>query len=136
MCVSPAHIEYSFGYIIAAGLMCIERKILSTHYPKNKILQHSYHIKLFFILAEVILVIISGAAMYESAWRVSVVAEWIIAFFFTFYMWSFAMDFFTTTALDGCDDVSELKAKRWDEEVGLTKPGKVQTVHKSYFRLP
>ena len=60
----------SFGYIIAAGLMCAERKVLSNHYPKNKRLRHSYYLKFFFIVAEVILAIVSGAAMYEHAWRV------------------------------------------------------------------
>jgi hypothetical protein len=135
--LSSSNNACSFGYIIAAGLMCIERKLLSNCYPKNKILRHSYHLKLFFVLAEFTLAIISGAAMYERAWRVSVVAEWIIALFFTFYMWSCSVDFFTTTDLVvGGDDTSELEAKRWDEEVGLTKPSKVKTLYRSYMRLP
>lgn len=118
--------------------MCVERRILSKHYPTNKILRLSFQLKLFFVAVEIILVIMCGAAMYEAAWRVSVVTEWIIALFFTFYMWSCSIDFFTTTNLSYCDDKSKLLAKHWDEEVGLTAPAKARSrlVNKSYFWLP
>ena len=127
----------SFGYILAAVAMCIERKLLNMQYPTNAILRHSFHLKLFCIVAEILLVFISGVAMYEQAWRVSVISEWIIGLFFTFYMWSFAIDFFATPDLSNSDDKKVLLGKRWDEEVGIIAPEKARsrTVHKPYSLL-
>ena len=118
--------------------MCIERKLLSMHYPTNRILRHSFHLKLFCIVAEFVLVFISGIAMYEQAWRVSVVAEWIIGLFFTFYMWTFAIDFFATPYASRNENKSVLLGKQWDEEIGIIVPEKAQsrTVHKPYRLLP
>ena len=81
---------------------------------------------------------ISGVAMYEQAWQVSVVAEWIIGLFFTFYMWSFAIDFFATPYPSRSEDKTVLLGKQWDEEVGIIAPEKAQsrTVHKPYILLP
>jgi len=118
--------------------MAVERKVLSTHYPTNKILRHSFRLKLFFIFAEILLVIICGVAMYQGQWRVSVVAEWIIGLLFTFYMWSCAIDFFTTTDLHENNIKDGELMKHWDEEVGLATPEKAfrRTVHKPYVLLP
>ena len=146
LCVSTAakyaafttDVSFSFGYIIAACCMAVERKVLSTHYPTNKILRHSFRLKLFFIFAEILLVIICGVAMYEGEWRVSVVAEWIIGLLFTFYMWSCAIDFLTTTDLHENNIKDGELRKHWDEEVGLATPEKAlsRTIHKPYVLLP
>jgi hypothetical protein len=127
----------SFGYIIAACCMAVERKILSMHYPTITTLRHSFHLKLFFIASEILLVIICGAAMFNGQWHVSVVAEWIIGLFFTFYMWSCSTDFLTTTDLHENNIKDGELRKHWDEEAGLATPEKAwsRTVHKPYFLL-
>jgi hypothetical protein len=118
--------------------MAVERKVLSTHYPTITTLRHSFHLKLFITVSEILLVIICGAAMFNGQWHVSVVAEWIIGLFFTFYMWSCSIDFFTTTDIHENNIKDGELRKHWDEEVGLATPEKAwsRTVHKPYSLLP
>lgn len=118
--------------------MLVERKVISMHYPTSSASRYSFHIKLFLILSEVILVLICGITMYQRHYRVSVVAEWLIALFFTFYIWTFALDFFATPGTDRMHGKVELVDKYWDEEAGVVAPKKIQvrTLYRPYILLP
>ena len=94
------------------------------HYPHNNMLRISLYLKLFFIIVELLLVIMCGVAMYHDAWAVSVVGEWIIGLFFTFYMWSCSIDFLTTPDLGLGSGKMRLRKSDWDKEAGLSVPEK------------
>lgn len=61
--------------------------------------------------------------MYQRMYRTSVVVEWLAALFFSFYMASFAVDFFAVPAVDKeKDNAWDLMMRAWDEEAGITRP--------------
>ncbi|KAF2168826.1 hypothetical protein M409DRAFT_31504, partial [Zasmidium cellare ATCC 36951] len=90
------------GYILAAGFMAAEKKRISDRYPTNKYLQRSFQIKFFFIVLELLFTALFGVTALLAGHDInsphaglrnpSVVIEWMIGFFFVFYMWSFAID--------------------------------------------
>ena len=65
--------------------------------------------------------------MYERMYRTSIVIEWIAALFFTFYVSSFAIDFFAIPPHDEKDDAVQLTGP-WDEEAGISQPTKLYTL--------
>ncbi|KAF2482307.1 Frag1/DRAM/Sfk1 family-domain-containing protein [Neohortaea acidophila] len=114
---------FALGYILAAALLCAERKHLCNTFPTRRILHWSLRIKLFFIAVELLFVILGSVTMYQRMYRTSVVVEWLAALFFSFYMASFAVDFFAVPAVDDeKENAWDLMMRSWDEDVGITRP--------------
>lgn len=105
----------SGGYLGSAVCYCISYQRLSKYYPEHRILRLSYYIKLCFIVLEASLAM-AFVSLMDSAWRnVAAVIEWsefgclfshgvrirrhadlllaAIAFLFSLYVLSFAIDF-------------------------------------------
>lgn len=81
------------GYIISAIFICWEYQRLGIRYREYSILAYSFWIKLTFIIVEVCLVIAFGVCSKQDVWNVAAVLEWIISFFYCFYVASFFLDF-------------------------------------------
>ena len=119
--------------------MCAEKYLTSLRYPTNIILRRSFQIKLFFIITELMFVILFGAFLFQRVWAPSVVFEWIIGFFYALYMWSCALDFFAVPGESGeKSDMMTLLDEDWDVEVALAVPRRIRPkiLHKYYIELP
>ena len=118
--------------------MCAEKYLISLRYPTNIILRRSFQIKIFFIIIELLFVILFGAFLFQKVYAPSVVFEWIIGLFYALYMWSCALDFFAVPESDEKSDIMSLRGKDWDEEVALAVPKNIRPkiVHKYYIELP
>lgn len=89
----------SVGYIFAAAAICFEKSLLHAAHPHNPIILRSFRIKLTFIVLETVLSVWFGYTFYHEIWTPSIFLEWTIAFLFTLYMWSFAIDFLDVPSL-------------------------------------
>jgi len=81
------------GYIISAIFICWEYQRLGIHYRKHRILAYSFWIKLVFIFIELGLAIAFGTLGHYEHYNAAAVCEWTVALIYTFYVWSFAIDF-------------------------------------------
>lgn len=81
------------GYIISAIFICWEYQRLGIHYRQHRVLRMSFWIKLTFIIVEVGLAIGFGVCGDRHEYNTAAILEWIVAFIFTFYVLSFAIDF-------------------------------------------
>lgn len=86
----------SIGYLISAILICAEYLRMGIFYrSQHRILIVSFCIKLAFVIIEVALAIGFGVCMTssdKSKKNPSAILEWVIAFVFTGYILSFAID--------------------------------------------
>lgn len=115
----------SVAYIIAAAFICAEKWHLCNRFPTKTILRLSLRIKLFFIAAEILLVVLGSVTMYQRMYQTAIVVEWMAALFFTFYLSSFAIDFLATPEEHEKDDGVQLLSQRWDEEIAISRPTKM-----------
>ncbi|KAF7857913.1 hypothetical protein EAF04_009270 [Stromatinia cepivora] len=81
------------GYILSAIFICWEYQRLGIHYREHRVLRVSFWIKLAFIFVELGLAIGFGVCNRKSWWNTAAILEWIIALIYTFYVWSFTIDF-------------------------------------------
>ncbi|KAF7890191.1 hypothetical protein EAF00_008506 [Botryotinia globosa] len=81
------------GYILSAIFICWEYQRLGIHYREHSVLRISFWVKLAFIFVELGLAIGFGVCNRKSWWNTAAILEWIIALIYTFYVWSFAIDF-------------------------------------------
>lgn len=88
-----ADLNYSAGYIISAIFVCWEYQRLGIHYRQHRILRISFWIKLAFIFVELGLAIAFGVLSHQKRYNSAAVCEWVISFIYTFYVWSYAIDF-------------------------------------------
>jgi len=100
MCLSTAslkviltNISKSGGYIVSAIFICWEYQRLGIHYRQHRVLRISFWIKLTFIFVEVGLAIAFGVLADRDHYNGAAVCEWVVALVYTFYVWSFAIDF-------------------------------------------
>jgi hypothetical protein len=80
------------GYVISAIFVCAEYQRLGIHYRQHRILRISFWVKLFFILVEVVLAIAFVSCSWTGHYNPAAIFEWIVAFIFTLYVLSFALD--------------------------------------------
>jgi hypothetical protein len=88
---------FIIGYIVSAIFICWEYQRLGIHYREHSILRISFWIKLFFILAEICLAIAFGVCSKKGIWNVAAILEWIVAFVYCLYVFSFFIDFLPAT---------------------------------------
>lgn len=78
---------------MSAIFICAEYQRLGVKYREYPILAYSFWIKLFFIFAELGLVVAFGVETLYKNYNVAAPIEWVIALVFIFYVWSFTIDF-------------------------------------------
>lgn len=81
------------GYIISAIFICWEYQRLGIHYREHSVLRYSFWIKLFFIVAEIALVIAFGVMSKLRHRNTAAVLEWVVSFVYVAYILSFFVDF-------------------------------------------
>ncbi|KAG0651286.1 Suppressor of four kinase 1 [Hyphodiscus hymeniophilus] len=81
------------GYIVSAIFICAEYQRLGMHHREHRHLRMSFWIKLAFIFLELGLAIAFGVLRDREKYNPAAVVEWVIAFVYTFYVWSFFIDF-------------------------------------------
>ncbi|KAK7536662.1 putative FK506 suppressor Sfk1 [Phyllosticta citricarpa] len=80
------------GYIISAIAICVEYQRLGVHHRRT-ILHVSFWMKIGFIIIELGLAIAFGVMNQQNRYNMAAILEWVIALIFTFYVWSFFVDF-------------------------------------------
>ena len=80
------------GYVVSAIFVCAEYQRLGIHYRQHRILRISFWVKLFFILTEIVLAVAFVSCSWTHHYNPAAVFEWIVAFIFTLYVLSFALD--------------------------------------------
>lgn len=83
---------FIIGYVISAIFLCAEYQRLGIHYRNHRVLRASFWIKLSFILLEVALAIAFVSCSATDHRNAAAVLEWTVAFVFTGYVLSFAVD--------------------------------------------
>ncbi|PBP17936.1 hypothetical protein BUE80_DR011320 [Diplocarpon rosae] len=81
------------GYIVSAIFVCWEYQRLGIHYRQFRILRVSFWVKLVFIFVELGLAIAFGVLGKKNRYNSAAICEWVIAFIYAFYIWSYAIDF-------------------------------------------
>jgi len=82
------------GYILSAVFICWEYQRLGirNREPEHRVLRISFWIKLAFVIVEILLAIGFVACTFTKNYNPGAVLEWIIAFIFSFYVFSFYID--------------------------------------------
>ncbi|TQB69596.1 hypothetical protein MPDQ_001634 [Monascus purpureus] len=91
-------IMFLIGYLVSAILICFEYLRLGLFYrSRHRVIIYSFALKVAFVIIEVALaiswVVLEGRNTGPKK-NTSAVLEWIVAFIFTFYILSFAVDLF------------------------------------------
>lgn len=80
------------GYVLSAIFICWEYALLGRKFRRHPVLAISFWMKLFFIVVEICVAIAFGATQAEDHRNAAAVLEWVLAFIFTFYIFTFVMD--------------------------------------------
>ncbi|PWW76233.1 hypothetical protein C7212DRAFT_197098 [Tuber magnatum] len=83
---------FMLGVVLSAVFTTVEYWRLGRTHVEHPILRRSYWAKTGIIIIEVGLSIAFGTTMYKRKSNVAAVLEWLVAFFFTFYVISFFYD--------------------------------------------
>lgn len=82
------------GYVLSAIFICWEYQRLGIRYREHRVLRISFWIKLSFVVIEILLAIAFVACTFTGNYNPGAVFEWIIAFIFSFYVFSFYVDLY------------------------------------------
>ncbi|KAK0636198.1 Frag1/DRAM/Sfk1 family-domain-containing protein [Bombardia bombarda] len=82
------------GYVISAIFICWEYQRLGITYRQHRVLRISFWIKLSFVILEILLAIAFVACTFTKNYNPGAIFEWIIAFIFSFYVFSFYVDLY------------------------------------------
>ncbi|KAK0739256.1 Frag1/DRAM/Sfk1 family-domain-containing protein [Apiosordaria backusii] len=80
------------GYVLSAIFICWEYQRLGQHYKHHHHLSTSFWIKLSFVIIEILLAIAFVSCTFTKHYNAGAVLEWIIAFIFSAYVFSFVVD--------------------------------------------
>lgn len=80
------------GYVLSAIFICAEYGLLGKVFRNHPVLKWSYYIKLFFIIVEICLAIAFGVCQLYDKYNAAAVLEWMLAFIYTFYVFTFVLD--------------------------------------------
>ncbi|KAK4229830.1 Frag1/DRAM/Sfk1 family-domain-containing protein [Podospora fimiseda] len=89
------------GYVLSAVFICWEYQKLGQHYRSHRILRTSFWIKLTFVIIEILLAIAFVSCTFTKHYNAGAVLEWIIAFIFSAYVFSFAVDLYPAVKTKG-----------------------------------
>ncbi|KAK8041148.1 Frag1/DRAM/Sfk1 family protein [Apiospora phragmitis] len=80
------------GYLLSAVFICWEYQRLGIKYREHRVLRVSFWIKLAFIIIEFCLAVAFAATNFLGLYNKAAIIEWVIAFVFSFYVFSFFVD--------------------------------------------
>ncbi|KAK4679644.1 hypothetical protein QC764_205950 [Podospora pseudoanserina] len=80
------------GYVLSAIFICWEYQRLGQHYKHHHQLSTSFWIKLTFVILEILLAIAFVSCTFTQHYNAGAVLEWVIAFIFSAYVFSFVVD--------------------------------------------
>lgn len=123
---------FIIGYIVSAIFICWEYQRLGIRYREHSVLRISFWVKLAFILLEIVLCIAFGVLQTQKKRNPAAIMEWIIAFFFCFYVLSFFIDFLP--AIRGKHHQSHETEMQMAEEGERTGRGDGAAESGQYFR--
>ncbi|KAI1853491.1 hypothetical protein JX265_004178 [Neoarthrinium moseri] len=82
------------GYLLSAIFICWEYQRLGIKNRDHRILRISFWIKLVFVIIELLLAIAFAVSNFRKMYNVAAILEWVIAFIFSFYVFSFYIDLY------------------------------------------
>ncbi|CAK7270587.1 hypothetical protein SEPCBS119000_004168 [Sporothrix epigloea] len=82
------------GYVLSAVCICWEYQRLGKHNRDRRVLRISFWVKLTFVLIEIVLAIIFVGLTFSHHTNEGAIVEWIIAYIFAFYIFSFTIDLY------------------------------------------
>jgi len=100
------------GYVFSAIFICWEYQRLGTRYREHRVLRISFWIKLLFVVVEILLAIGFVACTFTQNYNPGAVLEWIIAFIFCFYVFSFYVDLYPAVHTKGGSRAAAAAAKQ------------------------
>jgi uncharacterized metal-binding protein len=86
------------GYVLSAIFICWEYWRLGKTHRETRILRYSFYVKVAFIIIEVVLAIAFIASNFTKHYNPAAILEWIIAFIFSAYVFSFYIDLYPAAA--------------------------------------
>ncbi|KAI5924327.1 hypothetical protein F4810DRAFT_138199 [Camillea tinctor] len=86
------------GYLLSAIFICWEYQRLGKKYREHRILRISFWVKLTFVIIELLLAIVFIVANFQGLYDLAAILEWVIAFVFSFYVFSFIIDLWPAMA--------------------------------------
>ncbi|KAL2025054.1 hypothetical protein VTK56DRAFT_56 [Thermocarpiscus australiensis] len=110
------------GYVLSAIFICWEYQLLGKHHREQRILALSFWIKLAFVIVEVLLAIAFVACTFTGHHDPGAVLEWVIAFIFSAYLFSFYVDLYPAAKTKQQLQVSA--GSRGGLKMRLARPGR------------
>ncbi|KAK3995635.1 putative frag1 dram sfk1 family protein [Cladorrhinum sp. PSN332] len=89
------------GYVLSAIFICWEYQKLGQHYRSHRVLRTSFWTKLSFVIIEILLAIAFVSCTFTKHYNAGAVLEWIIAFIFSAYVFSFVVDLYPAVKTKG-----------------------------------
>lgn len=108
------------GYVLSAICICWEYQRLGIHNRHLRVLSISFWVKLAFVLIEVVLAIVFVSLTFTHHTTGGAIVEWIIAFIFALYIFSFCIDLYPAV------HTRHLK-RRFREKTGMNGSGSDDT---------
>ncbi|KAH7360397.1 Frag1/DRAM/Sfk1 [Rhexocercosporidium sp. MPI-PUGE-AT-0058] len=99
------------GYIASATCGCWEYWSLGARGREHRILRASFWIKLVFIIVQVSLAIAFISTLFTSMYDEAAVLEWVLAFVFGIYVFSYAIDLWPATRCGGVNAEVDVENK-------------------------
>lgn len=106
------------GYLLSAIFICAEYQRLGVHNPQHRVLAVSFWVKLAFIIVTVCLAVPFVVMNRLENWNVAAVLEWVIAFVFSFYVFSFYVDLYPAVYTK---HGGNYRTKTWDRRPTMHK---------------
>ncbi|KAI1410945.1 Frag1/DRAM/Sfk1 family-domain-containing protein [Hypoxylon sp. FL1857] len=108
------------GYLLSAIFICAEYQHLSRKNRQHRVLRLSFWVKVIFVVVELILAIGFIATNFKGYRNSAAILEWIIAFIFSFYIFSFYIDLYP--AIKTRNNPITNAARRMEETYYATHP--------------
>ncbi|OTA61110.1 hypothetical protein K449DRAFT_351826 [Hypoxylon sp. EC38] len=109
------------GYLLSTIFICAEYQHLSRKNRQHRILRLSFWVKVIFVAVELILAIAFIATNFKGYYNSAAILEWIIAFIFSFYIFSFYIDLYPAVKTRH-SPLSTNTARRMEETYYATHP--------------
>ncbi|KAI2473735.1 Frag1/DRAM/Sfk1 family-domain-containing protein [Annulohypoxylon bovei var. microspora] len=109
------------GYLISAIFICWEYQRLGKKNRQHRVLRISFWVKLVFVIVELILAIGFVATNFKGLYDSAAILEWVIAFVFSFYVFSFCIDLWPAVATRN-NRLSTNSARQMEETYYATHP--------------
>ncbi|KAI1391183.1 Frag1/DRAM/Sfk1 family-domain-containing protein [Hypoxylon trugodes] len=112
------------GYLLSAIFICWEYQRLGHKNRQHRVLRISFWVKLIFVIVELLLAIGFAATNFKQLYNAAAILEWIIAFVFSFYIFSFVIDLYPAVATRGnVYSAHPNNARQMEETYFATHPG-------------